>query len=73
MENKNSDHPKIGRIFDSPNSGGDDRGIISKKERCPWPFVFFHDPKTGMKDWQTWCVMGLSVCWVWSRTQTNGR
>lgn len=21
--------------------------------RCPWPFVFFHDPLTGMKDWQT--------------------
>ncbi|KAL7528816.1 hypothetical protein ACHAXR_002656, partial [Thalassiosira sp. AJA248-18] len=21
--------------------------------RCPWPFVFFHDPMMGMKDWQT--------------------
>ena len=37
--------------------------------RCPWPFVFFHDPKTGMKDWQTWCVMGLSICWAWTRNR----
>eukprot|EP00521_Asterionellopsis_glacialis_P005417 CAMPEP_0195269022 /NCGR_PEP_ID=MMETSP0706-20130129/13516_1 /TAXON_ID=33640 /ORGANISM="Asterionellopsis glacialis, Strain CCMP134" /LENGTH=77 /DNA_ID=CAMNT_0040324041 /DNA_START=126 /DNA_END=356 /DNA_ORIENTATION=- len=25
-----------------------------KKERCPWPFIFFHDPTTGFQDWQTW-------------------
>eukprot|EP00557_Chaetoceros_sp_GSL56_P001701 CAMPEP_0176502500 /NCGR_PEP_ID=MMETSP0200_2-20121128/14788_1 /TAXON_ID=947934 /ORGANISM="Chaetoceros sp., Strain GSL56" /LENGTH=670 /DNA_ID=CAMNT_0017901579 /DNA_START=155 /DNA_END=2164 /DNA_ORIENTATION=+ len=24
------------------------------RERCPWPFVFFHDPHKGMKDYQTW-------------------
>lgn len=72
MENKNSDYPVTGRIFNASNSGGDNHNI-SRKERCPWPFVFFHDPKTGMKDWQTWCVVGLSVCWVWSRTQKNGR
>eukprot|EP00551_Chaetoceros_affinis_P010466 CAMPEP_0203665378 /NCGR_PEP_ID=MMETSP0090-20130426/2593_1 /ASSEMBLY_ACC=CAM_ASM_001088 /TAXON_ID=426623 /ORGANISM="Chaetoceros affinis, Strain CCMP159" /LENGTH=826 /DNA_ID=CAMNT_0050528899 /DNA_START=169 /DNA_END=2646 /DNA_ORIENTATION=- len=33
--------------------------------RCPWPFVFFHDPKTGMQDWQTWLVIGLVLCWAW--------
>jgi len=35
-------------------------------ERCPWPFVFFHDPHQGMKDWQTWVIMGLLMCWIWS-------
>mmetsp|Transcript_15165 Transcript_15165/g.25924 ORF Transcript_15165/g.25924 Transcript_15165/m.25924 type:complete len:664 (+) Transcript_15165:78-2069(+) len=34
--------------------------------RCPWPFVFFHDSITGMKDWQTWFVIGLMLCWFWS-------
>ena len=34
--------------------------------RCPWPFVFFHDPKQGMQDYQTWVVIGLASCWIWS-------
>merc|ERR1719356_1941685 len=36
-----------------------------KQGRCPWPFVFFHDPATGMKDWQSWLVMGLVFSWLW--------
>ena len=28
-------------------------------DRCPWPFIFFHDPKQGMTDSPTWVV----VCW----------
>ena len=28
-------------------------------DRCPWPFIFFHDPKQGLKDAPTWVV----VCW----------
>jgi len=38
-----------------------------KKERCPWPFIFSHDPFTGVQDWQTWITIGL-VALVWSRT-----
>jgi heme oxygenase len=34
--------------------------------RCPWPFVFFHDPTTGFKDWQTWFVIGIVLCYAWS-------
>ena len=34
--------------------------------RCPWPFVVFHDPATFMKDWQTWFLIGLVLCWCWS-------
>ncbi len=43
---------------DSPSQG-----------RCPWPFIFFHDPKTGMTDWQTWVVLGLVVCFAWNKIQ----
>ncbi|GAX20371.1 heme oxygenase 1 [Fistulifera solaris] len=35
-------------------------------KRCPWPFVFAHDPAQGMKDWQTWVVLGLFLCWMWN-------
>lgn len=41
------------------------------KERCPWPFVFFHDPKTGMQDYQTWIVIGLLLCYFWSLIQKH--
>lgn len=37
--------------------------------RCPWPFVFFHDPIMGLQDWQTWIVVGLLLCWIWSFLQ----
>ena len=56
----------------SPSLGGVQ---VQKKEndsgeggggRCPWPFVFFHDPAMGMKDWQTWFVIGILLCWCWS-------
>lgn len=33
---------------------------------CPWPFVFFHDPATGMRCWQTWLVLGLFVSWIYN-------
>mmetsp|Transcript_30039 Transcript_30039/g.55283 ORF Transcript_30039/g.55283 Transcript_30039/m.55283 type:complete len:630 (+) Transcript_30039:118-2007(+) len=39
---------------------------LEKEGRCPWPFVFFHDPMTGMKDWQTWFMIGLVGCWLQS-------
>uniref|UniRef100_A0A7S1Y544 Uncharacterized protein n=1 Tax=Grammatophora oceanica TaxID=210454 RepID=A0A7S1Y544_9STRA len=35
--------------------------------RCPWPFVFAHDPKQGLQDYQTWISVGLLLCWIWSR------
>ena len=28
-------------------------------DRCPWPFIFFHDPKQGLKDSPTWVM----ICW----------
>jgi hypothetical protein len=33
-------------------------------KRCPWPFIFAHDPAQGMKDWQTWAFIFI-VFAVW--------
>ena len=46
-----------------------DVGAAATKEkvgggRCPWPFVFAHDPGQGMRDWQTWLVVALLVAWL---------
>ena len=38
-----------------------------KGKRCPWPFILAHDPQEGLKDWQTWVVIGLLLGLVWSR------
>jgi hypothetical protein len=38
----------------------------NSSKRCPWPFVFMHDPMQGFKDWQTWWLVGLILAWVWS-------
>jgi heme oxygenase len=40
-------------------------------KRCPWPFVLAHDPAQGMKDWQTWMVLGLFMCWMWNMLQSK--
>ena len=41
--------------------------VKDQSSRCPWPFVFFHDPAAGMKDWQTWFIIGIVLCWCWSQ------
>jgi heme oxygenase len=41
-------------------------GAAVKGGRCPWPFVFMHDPIMGLQDYQTWIVVGLVLCWAWS-------
>lgn len=32
---------------------------------CPWPFIFCHDPKTGMRQWQTWVTIGLFLMYAY--------
>ena len=35
-------------------------------DRCPWPFIFFHDPKTGLKDSPTWVLFFWAVLYrIW--------
>lgn len=50
----------------SPVQRDDDAGDYQFKatehegaKRCPWPFIFSHDPAMGMRDWQTWLVIGI--------------
>jgi heme oxygenase len=39
--------------------------IINRKaetkseSKCPWPFVVFHDPRSFLRAWQTWLLIGL--------------
>ena len=34
---------------------------------CPWPFIFCHDPKTGMRQWQTWISIGLFLMYTYQK------
>lgn len=45
------------------------KGTVTEgeKKRCPWPFVFFHDPMQGMQDYQTWVVIALVCSFVYNR------
>jgi heme oxygenase len=36
----------------------------SVEKRCPWPFIFAHDPVQGLKDWQTWAFVFIVIA-VW--------
>eukprot|EP00529_Nitzschia_sp_RCC80_P003789 CAMPEP_0113461420 /NCGR_PEP_ID=MMETSP0014_2-20120614/11534_1 /TAXON_ID=2857 /ORGANISM="Nitzschia sp." /LENGTH=1045 /DNA_ID=CAMNT_0000353185 /DNA_START=157 /DNA_END=3294 /DNA_ORIENTATION=- /assembly_acc=CAM_ASM_000159 len=37
---------------------------VQKKGVCPWPFILLHEPKEGMKRWQTWAVIGLILSYL---------
>ena len=39
-------------------------GILN---RCPWPFIFFHDVKQGFKDSPTWIVLTWLALWRLSK------
>ena len=43
--------------------------VASTKEasRCPWPFVVFHDPRQFVRDWQTWALLGIFLCVLYSQ------
>ena len=50
-----------------PASSGAEATTEHAGGRCPWPFVFLHDPATGSRGWRTWFAVGLALCWSWSR------
>ena len=41
----------------------EDEPSVGVMERCPWPFVFFHDPKQGLKDTPTWITLLYIIIW----------
>ena len=42
---------------------------VKNHGRCPWPFVLAHNPVAALQDWQTWALLGLILCCVWSKLQ----
>jgi heme oxygenase len=38
---------------------------------CPWPFILLHDPKVGMKRWQTWFTIGLFFAFWYQQLLTD--
>lgn len=38
-----------------------------KGGRCPWPFILAHDPVQFLHDWQTWVLVGVILCVLWSQ------
>lgn len=51
--------------FFAPNSSAPiQAGILN---RCPWPFIFFHDVKQGFKDSPTWIVLTWLALWRLSK------
>lgn len=38
---------------------------------CPWPFILLHDPKAGMKRWQTWLTIGLFIALCYQQIMTE--
>ena len=53
------------------SSSSNDTAVTKKHVgggRCPWPFVFAHDPIQGLRDWQTWAVFGLILSYIWYST-----
>mmetsp|Transcript_6997 Transcript_6997/g.8717 ORF Transcript_6997/g.8717 Transcript_6997/m.8717 type:complete len:232 (-) Transcript_6997:199-894(-) len=50
-------------FFPAPSDAVESAGIM---DRCPWPFIFFHDVKTGLKDSPTWImIVWFVLCRVW--------
>ena len=47
-------------FFARDNSEPKQAGILN---RCPWPFIFFHDVKQGFKDSPTWIVLTWLMLW----------
>jgi heme oxygenase len=73
IDDKEDEIAKAVPMVETVNPGmSDDR--ISKtnaaKGKCPWPFIFLHDPLAGMQDYQTWIVLGLLLCYTWSLLKT---
>lgn len=44
-------------------SNNDEQPQVGVMDRCPWPFIFFHDPKQGFKDPPTWTALLYITIW----------
>lgn len=55
------------KIFFPAPEGEQPAGILN---RCPWPFVIFHDPKQFFKDSPTWMCVTWVVLWRMTKLVT---
>lgn len=44
--------------------------IQTSSKTCPWPFILLHDPKTGMRHWQSWAMIGLILMYSYQQFVT---
>jgi hypothetical protein len=47
-------------FFPAPEGEQQPAGMLN---RCPWPFVIFHDPKQFFKDSPTWMCVSWVILW----------
>lgn len=45
------------------HSGPDEAISSGPMDRCPWPFIFSHDPMQGIKDPPTWILITWYTLW----------
>ena len=57
LHHESSNHPELEQLQ-------------SKSKTCPWPFILLHDPKTGMRHWQTWALIGLILMYSYQQYLT---
>jgi heme oxygenase (biliverdin-producing, ferredoxin) len=55
--------------FAKAGATNSEEGTVKKDGRCPWPFILAHDPVAALQDWQTWVLVGLILCYAWSKLQ----
>ena len=41
--------------------------VAKEGGRCPWPFIFAHDPQQGVRDWQTWVLIGVVGAYAYNK------
>ena len=58
-------------LAQSKQGGSSKDGTVRKAGRCPWPFILAHDPVQFLHDWQTWVLVGVVLCLLWSRVVQN--
>jgi heme oxygenase len=60
-------HKKKDEAAAAEKAKAKEQPAVAAGARCPWPFVVFHDPKTFIKDWQTWVVIGLGASYIYNK------
>ena len=55
------------------DNGPEEVTPVGSMDRCPWPFIFSHDPVQGMKDPPTWILVTWLVLWRVIKASSTGK